>query len=133
MSKNLLRAAAMLAVLVAGSMLYAQMSQNPGPMGPGPGPQAMPPTPEQRLQHMTRDLNLTEAQQQQIKPLLESESDQMRTLQQDSSLAPPDRNTKMRQLRQGTNDQIRPILTAEQQKKFDEMQSHHPHHDMQIH
>jgi Spy/CpxP family protein refolding chaperone len=92
----------------------------------------MPPTPQQRLQHMTRDLNLTEAQQQQIKPLLESESDQMRTLQQDSSLAPPDRNAKMAQLRQGTNDQIRPILTAEQQKKFDEMQSHRPHRNMQI-
>src|SRR5580704_15014224 len=113
MNKNLLRATAMLAVLFAGSMLYAQMSQGTE-QGP-PGPQAMPPSPEQRLQRMTQQLSLTEAQQQQIKPLLESETQRMQALRQDSSLSPQNRGVKAQQIRQDTMSQIKPILTADQQ------------------
>jgi Spy/CpxP family protein refolding chaperone len=130
MNKNLLRAIAMLAVLVGGSMLYAQMSQGGGQ--PGPGPSAVPPSPEQRLQRMTQQLNLTEGQQQQIKPLLDNESQQMQALWQDSSLSQQDRGAKAQQIRQNTTDQIKPILNADQQKKFDEMQARRPRHNMQV-
>ena len=130
MKKNLIRAAIMLAVLMAGSMLCAQMGQGAGQGGPGP--RAMQPSPEQRLQHMTQQLNLTEAQQQQIKPLLESDAQQTQALQQDSSLSQQDRWSKAQQIRQNTTDQIKPILNADQQKKFDEMQARRPRHNMQI-
>lgn len=131
MIKNLVHSAVMLAVLVTGGTLCAQMSQTP--YQPSPGPRAVPPSPEQRLQRMTQQLGLTDAQQQQIKPLLESESQQMQALQQDASISQPDKWPKMKQIRQSTTDQIKPILTSDQQKKFDEMQAQHPHKSFQVH
>ena len=73
---------------------------------------------------MTSQLNLTTDQQAKIKPILESESQQMQALHQDSSLSREDRMSKMQQIRQGTNEQIKPILTSDQQQKFQEMMSH---------
>jgi Spy/CpxP family protein refolding chaperone len=81
-------------------------------------------SPDQKLQMMTSQLNLTTDQQAKIKPILESESQQMQALHQDSSLSREDRMSKMQQIRQGTNEQIKPILTSDQQQKFSEMMSH---------
>ena len=132
MVKKLLLSAIMVAVLMTGGMLCAQMSQTPDQ--PNPGPRAVPqPSPEQRLQRMTQQLGLTEAQQQKIKPLLESESQQMQAVQQDASISQPDKWTKTKQIRQSTTDQVKPILTADQQKKFDEMQTQHPHKSFTVH
>jgi protein CpxP len=60
---------------------------------------------DQRLQMMTKQLNLTPDQQQKIKPLLENESQQMQALHQDTSLSQEDRMSKMQQIRQSTNEQ----------------------------
>ena len=119
--------AAVLAVL-GGTALYAQqdnMSQPEAAKGPG-----MKMSPDQRLQHMTKALNLTEDQQQKIKPILESQSQQMQTLRQDTTISQQDKWTKMREIHQATNDQIKPILTADQQQKWEEMQARHKGHGM---
>jgi len=119
MKKLILPAAlAMVLALVAVSA-WAQ-----GQMGPGGQMGRGPMSPDQRLQMLTQQLNLTADQQAQIKPLLESESQQMQTLRQDSSLSPQDRMSKMQQIRQSTNDHIKPILNSDQQQKFQEMTSH---------
>jgi periplasmic protein CpxP/Spy len=121
MKVTLIHAAAVLAVLAGSTLVYAQMGpqQGGGPYGHGPG---RPMTAEQRLQHMTRQLNLSDAQQQLIKPILENENKQMQSLPEDSSLSQQDRMSKMMQIRQGTSEQIRPILNAEQQQKYEHMQ-----------
>lgn len=121
MKMTLIHAAAVLAVLAGSTLVYAQMGpqQGGGPYGHGPG---QPVTAEQRLQHMTRQLNLSDAQQQLIKPILENENKQMQSLQEDSSLSQQDRMSKMMQIRQGTSEQIKPILNAEQQQKYEHMQ-----------
>jgi Spy/CpxP family protein refolding chaperone len=85
----------------------------------------MPPSPEQRLQHMTKTLNLTPDQQEKIKPILENEQTQMQGLHQDTSMAKPDRMAKAQQIRQGSNDQIQQILTPDQQQKWSQMQAQH--------
>jgi Spy/CpxP family protein refolding chaperone len=82
-----------------------------------------PMTADERLQRMTKQLSLTEAQQQQIKPILENEAKQMQTLREDSSLSQDDRRTKMMQIRQESSTQIKPILNADQQKQYEEMMS----------
>ena len=80
-------------------------------------------SPDQRLQRMTQQLNLTDDQQQKIKPVLEQEQQQMQALHQDTSMSQQDRMSKMQQIRQDTNDQIKSVLNPDQQKKFEEMQN----------
>jgi hypothetical protein len=82
---------------------------------------------DQRLQMLTQQLNLTADQQQQIKPILENESEQMQAVRQDTSLSQDDRRSKMLQIHQNSASQIKPILSADQQAKWDEMMSHQGH------
>jgi periplasmic protein CpxP/Spy len=112
--------------LMAGAI--AARAQMPAGQGGGQWGRGQPPTTEQRLQRMTQQLNLTEEQQQKIKPILESESTQMQALRGDSSLTQEERMAKMKELRQGTSEQIKPILTADQQQKYAEMMSHQGGH-----
>jgi len=133
---------ALLAIVVAccGTALYAQqdnmgqgqgqMSQGQEPMGQGHRGMM---SPDQRLQQLTRMLNLSPDQQEKIKPMLEQEQQQMQTLHQDTSMTQADRMSKARQLRQSTNDQIKSVLTPDQQTKFTQMQDRqmeHMHHGM---
>jgi protein CpxP len=122
MKKNLLLAAVIFTMLAGGIAVYAQMGQEQGGQWSGHG-QGQPMTADQRLQHMTKQLNLSDAQQQQIKPILENESTQMQALRADSSLSQQDRMGKMMQIRQDTASQIKPILNSDQQKQYEEMMS----------
>ena len=128
MKKSLLVALLTLTLACGGTALYAQqdnMSQPEAAKGPG-----MKMSPEQRLQHMTKALNLSDDQQQKIKPMLESQSQQMQTLRQDTTMSQQDKWTKMKEIRQATNEQIKPILTADQQQKWEQMQARHMGHGM---
>jgi len=120
MKKNLLHAAVILTLLAGSTAIYAQAPQEQGG-GQWSHGQGQPMTADQRLQRMTKQLNLSDAQQQQIKPILENESKQMQTLHEDSSLSQQDRMSKMMQIRQDSASQIKPILNADQQKQYEEM------------
>ena len=124
MKKNLVHMAVILAMMAGSTVVYAQMEQSGGQYGRGPG---QPMTADQRLQRLTKQLNLNDAQQQQIKPILENEMQQMQSLHADSSLSQQDRMSKMQQIRQNTSDQIKPILNADQQEKYEQMVSHQGH------
>ena len=121
MNKTFLHTAAMVALLLGAVAVYAQM---PGEQGGGQYGHGQMPTADQRLQRMTQALNLTDDQQQKIKPILENESTQMQSLRSDSSLSQEDRMAKMKQIHESTASQINPILNADQQKKYAEMMSH---------
>ena len=115
--KKLIVLTALAVTLTMGASAWAQMGEGHGPMSA-----------DQRLQMMTKQLNLTADQQQKIKPLLESQSQQMQALHQDTSLSQEDRMNKMQQIRQSTNEQIKSSLNPEQQQKFEQMMmSHHGH------
>lgn len=122
MKKALICALLAIAVTGCGIALYAQQEGMGQGQGPGGG-HRMQMSPDQRLQHLTRQLNLTDDQQQKIKPVLEQEQQQMQTLHQDTSMSQQDRWSKMQQIRQTTNDQIKAVLNPDQQKKFEEMQN----------
>ena len=82
------------ALVAAGPQSLAQENPAPpehGQAGLGGGQMMGPMTPENRLKMLTEKLNLTDDQQAKIKPLLEDESSQMKTLHTDSSLTPQDR------------------------------------------
>ncbi len=109
------------AVLLAFRMLSAYFPQK----GPHSGP--MRHGPEQELARLSEELQLNDDQKAKIKPLLEDEHKQLVALRQDSSLSSDEKRAKFRSIREETFNQIRPILTADQQKKLQEMQQKAKH------
>jgi periplasmic protein CpxP/Spy len=76
---------------------------------------------QQRLQHISTELNLTDDQKAKIKPLLQEEVSQMNSLRSDTSLSQDQRQAKMKEIHQTYSSQIQAVLTPEQQKKWAEM------------
>ncbi len=93
-----------------------------------------PPDPAKRTQMLTQKLNLTPEQQTKVQSLFQSERTQMESVHQDSSLSQADRRGKMMEIHKSTDDQVRALLDATQQQKWDQMQAkreqwmqnHHP-------
>jgi periplasmic protein CpxP/Spy len=79
--------------------------------------------PARRAEMLTKQLKLTSDQQPKVLDILKSEQSQMESLHSDSSVSGDDRRAKMMEIHKSTNDQIRALLTPDQQKQFDEMQS----------
>lgn len=108
----------------AGASLLAstprkQMQQPQGKMNHRRG---MMQSPDERLQMLTKQLNLTDDEQAKIKPILVDEQKKMEDLRSDSTLSRQDRFQKMRDIREDSSKQIRSNLDENQQKKFDDMQ-----------
>jgi periplasmic protein CpxP/Spy len=67
-----------------------------------------------RLEMMSKRLNLTDEQKTKIQPILQNEAQQMRAIHQNTSLTPDQRKTQVEQVRQSSQDQIKQLLTPEQ-------------------
>src|ERR1700693_677401 len=80
-----------------------------------------PPSPQQRLDHLSKMLNLTDDQKAKIKPIIEDTNAQSDSLRKDTTLSPQDRHAKMHDLHEKSMTQIRGFLTTEQQTKLDSM------------
>ena len=78
--------------------------------------------PDRELQRLSKRLNLTDDQKNQIKPILADRQQQMRSLMQDSSLQPNDRHEKMRSIMEDTSNKVKAVLNDDQKAKFDQMQ-----------
>src|ERR1700751_4057308 len=125
---------AMLALMLAGllytvtSVAVAQENSSPdqqaAPAGPPPGHGQGRFDPAKRGEMLAKHLNLNADQQAKVTDILKSEQSQMESLRSDNSTAQQDRRAKMMDIHKTSNDQIRGVLNADQQKKFDEMQSH---------
>jgi len=113
-------------LLVAGAVLMILLGIRlmAGAALPQNGGQRMrgPMTPEDQLARMTKQLQLTDDQQAKIKPILEEQHKEMMDLRQDTSMSRQDRFAKFRDIRQKSLDKIKPILTAEQQEKWQKIQ-----------
>jgi Spy/CpxP family protein refolding chaperone len=104
------------ALLIAGLLFsLSAFAQGPGRRGPMMDP-------EQQLKHLTTELKLSADQQEKIKPILQSQVDEMKKLREDTSLSREERMPKMRGIHEETNKKINAVLTEEQQKKYEEMQ-----------
>lgn len=94
------------------------------PMGPeGHGHRHF--DPEKWTEMLTKELKLTSDQQPKVLDVFKSEQSQMQSLWSDNSTAQDDRRSKMMEIHKASNDQIRALLTPDQQKKFDAMQERH--------
>ena len=83
--------------------------------GPGPGPHQMMENP---LEHLSKDLNLTDEQKTKVQPIIDQAKPQIAAIHKEAM-------EKMHALLDSATAQIRPLLTPEQQKKFDAMKKAH--------
>ena len=100
-----------------------QGSQAGEPSEHGHGPRHFDPA--QRTEMLTKQLKLTSDQQSKVLDILKSQQSQMEKLRSDSSVSQDDRRSKMMDIRKSSDGQIRELLDADQQKKWDKMQSAH--------
>ena len=123
------------AMLIFGATAFAaapqdaQSSQQPSAQsktghghgaGEGQG-RGMGMNPDAMLEHMSKELNLTDDQKTKIKPILEDMQKKMGDLRKDTSLAQEDRRAKMKEIRDGVSAKFKEILTAEQFAKWEKM------------
>ncbi len=87
------------------------------------------PDADHQLQRMTKRFNLTETQQQQIKPILVDRDQRMQAIQNDTTLSADQRHQSMGKLMRESRDQVRSVLTDAQRQQWDEarqrMREHH--------
>jgi periplasmic protein CpxP/Spy len=126
----------LLALMLAGVVYTAvpfAVAQDSGSNPPQSAPQGAPPDhgrggrvdPAMRTERLTKELKLTSDQQTKVLDILKSAQSKMQDLRSDTSVPQEDRRSKMMEIHKASNDQIRALLDANQQKKFDAMQSRH--------
>jgi len=71
-----------------------------------------------KLQKLASDLNLTDDQKTQLKPILQGEVQQLKAVHSDASLSDEQKGAKMKEIHEGAKSQINSILTPEQQQKL---------------
>ena len=96
--------------------------------GSDQNPQAMqhgglhgPMSPDRELAGLTKRLQLSSDQQNQIKPILQDRHDQLMQLHQDQSLSRPDRMAKMKTLDEDSNTKLEAVLNPDQKTKYEKM------------
>jgi Spy/CpxP family protein refolding chaperone len=106
------------ATLSLASLVYLQ-AKEPDQHGPkhehGPGPHHMMENP---LEHLSKDLNLTDDQKTKVQPIIDQTKPQLAAIHKEAM-------EKAHALLENAGAQIRPLLTPEQQTKFDAMKKAH--------
>jgi len=77
--------------------------------------------PKSRVQRIVEQLNLTPGQKAKADPFLEEDAKKIRALRDDSSLSEEDRKKKSGEIRKGTVAKLKPILTEDQWKQFEQL------------
>lgn len=78
-------------------------------------------SPERQLKHLTRALDLTAAQQEQLKPILKEQDQKMREIWQSQAQQRRQMREQMMSAAKAGKAKIEAVLTPEQKQKFDEM------------
>jgi Spy/CpxP family protein refolding chaperone len=73
---------------------------------------------QDKLQRISAELNLTDDQKAQLKPMLQSEAQQLRAVKDDASMSPDQKEAKAKAIHQSFQSEISNVLTPEQQKKW---------------
>lgn len=70
------------------------------------------------LEHLSKDLDLTDAQKAQVQPIIDQTKPQLEAIHKEAM-------EKKHALLENASTQIRPLLTPQQQQKFDAMKKAH--------
>src|SRR5437868_4977754 len=70
--------------------------------------------PQRQVSMLSKKLNLSDDQKNQILPILSDRQQQMKSIHEDSSLSPQDRRAKMRSIREESDAKIKALLNDDQ-------------------
>jgi Spy/CpxP family protein refolding chaperone len=76
---------------------------------------------EQQIERMTEQLELTDGQKEELRPILEAQGEKMREIMQDSSIDREQKREQFMKLRKETEPKIKQILTEEQYEKWQKL------------
>lgn len=79
---------------------------------------------DSELEHVTKELGLTEVQREQIRPLLVEHQQREQALHQDTSLSPDDLRAKAHAISDDTHKEIDPLLTDQQRRLARAIEKH---------
>jgi hypothetical protein len=82
-------------------------------------------SPEQELAFLTKKLDLSDSQQQDIGPILTSAATQRKAIFENASLSKEEKHQQLKALHEQTTTQIEAQLTPDQTTTFEEMQQKH--------
>jgi Spy/CpxP family protein refolding chaperone len=114
MKKSLIPLTLVVASLLAAPALVSAQDAKPEAGRRGPR------TPEEQVKAMKETLKLTDEQADKVKAVLAKNQEKVKALRDDTALSQDDRRAKMRELYQGMDEELKPILTPEQQTKWKE-------------
>ena len=102
--------------ITLGGLTYLQAQDPHGPKHEhGPGPKHHMENP---FEHLSESLNLTAEQKAKVQPILDQMKPQVEAIHKEAM-------EKMKAIMESTGAQIRPLLTPEQQQKYDAMKKAH--------
>jgi Spy/CpxP family protein refolding chaperone len=105
--------------------VFAQQTSSTDQASQGQGRHHGMPSVDERVQHMTKALNLSSDQQTKVRSILQDQQSQMMSLKQASSMSQQDKHAKFEQIHQNTHQKIRDVLNDDQKAKFDQMAERH--------
>ena len=76
-----------------------------------------------RLQKVAAELNLTDDQKQQLKPILQDEAQKLKALRADTSRGRAQKHAQLKAIRQDFAARAKPILTAEQVEQWQQLRA----------
>ena len=105
------------AALSLAALVYLQ-AKEPGEHGPHPGPGPHHLMMENPLEHLSKDLNLTDDQKAKVQPIIDQARPQLAAIHKEAM-------EKMHAVMENAGNQIRPLLTPQQQQKLDAIKKAH--------
>ncbi len=128
---HILLVSTLLAAIAATPLLRADdaaLASGPAPAAtpaPATGKKAGHAHHDHHLQALSEKLGLTDDQKAKIEPIFKGQKEQLKALKADTSLTDDVRKATRRDIMNAGQRQIRALLTADQQQKFDAMGKHH--------
>jgi len=124
MKKNLVRF--LVVAFAFAALSLPVLAQNAADQGQGKH-HGMPSV-DERVQHLTKMLNLSTDQQAKVKSIFEDQQNQMASLKQNTSMSQEDRRAKFQAIHQDTHQKIQALLNDDQKAKFEEIKAQHKEH-----
>ena len=106
--------------LTLGGLLIVPMQSQAEDAKPAAGERGKEGARRDRVAMMKENLGLTDEQVAKIKPIVEADREKMKALREDSALTADQKKEKFAELFKAQSEQIKPILTPEQQEKWKE-------------
>jgi len=74
-----------------------------------------------RVQQMAKELELTDEQKAQLRPLFKKEAEKVKALREDTSLSREQRQAKLKAVREDIAPELKKVLTPEQYEKWQKL------------